>query len=401
MDLADSSTIEQAVLAVLTGTPLAEAASRAQTSPEHLVRAAARYRDAGQAALDVGLEPSGWLQANIEFTDYSTAERAFHTYLLPLLQRAMDSRSIACWWFIRKRPCWRLRALPGPGSRTGDLSRQIHELLDTAVSGGGAERWWPSPYEPETTAFGGPHGMGIAHHLFHTDSLGVLDYLHLMGREGVGGGLLEAKATSFLIISLFLRSAGQEWSEQGDVWARVAAARPLPGDVPVDRVTAMTPVLNRLLTIDATTALRAGGPLAPVADWFARMEQGGRALGHAGREGRLSLGTRGILARHILFHWNRLGFTTRQQAIWARAAREAILGSQPRAAVAATEVRTRPTAPAATAQEVRPSAGEPAYKAKTRRGGELCPVPASRSGPGAPAAGTSGEGDRQGDVGLR
>lgn len=43
--------------------------------------------------------------------------------------------------------------------------------------------------------------------------------------------------------------------------------------------------------------------------------------------GDLNLGVRGILARHILFHWNRMGFTTRQQAIWVRAAGETILGN--------------------------------------------------------------------------
>ncbi|MFF7792814.1 thiopeptide-type bacteriocin biosynthesis protein [Streptomyces sp. NPDC007991] len=207
------------------------------------------------------------------------------------------------------------------------MSRQTRELLDTAVSGGGVERWWPSPYEPETTAFGGLYGIDIAHALFHTDSLGVLDYLHHTGKEGKA--LPDAKATSLLLISLFLRAAGQEWSEQGDVWARVEAARPLPDDIPVDQVTAMAPVLNRLLTTDATPALRARGPLAPVADWFTGMEHCGRTLGPAGREGQLGLGTRGILARHILFRWNRMGFTTRQQAIWARAAGETILGSQP------------------------------------------------------------------------
>lgn len=37
-------------------------------------------------------------------------------------------------------------------------------------------------------------------------------------------------------------------------------------------------------------------------------------------------GLRGILARPILFHWNQMGFTTRQQAIYSRAAREMILG---------------------------------------------------------------------------
>ncbi len=49
----------------------------------------------------------------------------------------------------------------------------------------------------------------------------------------------------------------------GDIWARVEVARPLPVDIPLDRVTAMTPVLHRLLTIDATPFLTAKGPLAP------------------------------------------------------------------------------------------------------------------------------------------
>lgn len=58
------------------------------------------------------------------------------------------------------------------------------------------------------------------------------------------------------------------------------------------------------------------------------MESGGRALSTAARMCGLQLGLRGILARHILFHWNRMGFTTRQQAVWANAAREPALGNQ-------------------------------------------------------------------------
>ncbi|WP_308406124.1 hypothetical protein [Streptomyces naphthomycinicus] len=55
-------------------------------------------------------------------------------------------------------------------------------------------------------------------------------------------------------------------------------------------------------------------------------EDGGRALATAAHEGRLRLGLRGALARHIFFHWNRMGFNTRQQAIWLGAAWEAALG---------------------------------------------------------------------------
>ncbi|WP_416962493.1 thiopeptide-type bacteriocin biosynthesis protein [Streptomyces sp. Agncl-13] len=319
----DNSAVEQAILAVLTGAPIAEAAARVGSSEGLLTEAAARYHAAGRSALNSQPELPQEHQVNIEFTNYSTAERTFGAYLLPLLRQETETGTLVAWWFVRKRPCWRLRVTPGPVTTIDDVTKPISTALDNAVSRGEITRWWPSLYEPETTAFGGPIGMDIAHGLFHTDSVGVLDYLDRDSTDD--RGLLDPKATSLLVISLFLRAAHQEWSEQGDVWARVEAARPLPDNVSVERVTAMTGAMHRLLTIDAVPALAAGGPLTPMAEWIAGFERGGRALGHCGREGQLTLGTRSILARHILFHWNRMGFTTRQQAIWARAARETTL----------------------------------------------------------------------------
>ena len=320
MDLDDSSAAEQVILAVLTGTPITEVAARVHSSPSVLAEAVERYRSAGRATLDAQAEASKWYQANIEFADYPMAERAFFTCLMP----ALRTGHVAAWWFVRKYPCWRLRCVHGPTTGADDVSKPIDEALDRAVSLRAVTRWWRSPYEAETTAFGGPIGMDIAHDLFHADSVGVLEHLNLDSRDG--HGFLDAKVTSLLVISQFLRAANQEWSEQGDVWARVEAARPLPDDVPVERVTAMTNRLQRLLAIDTAHALAAAGPLAPIAEWITGMERVGRALGCAGREGRLTLGTRSILARHVLFHWNRMGFTTRQQAIWSRAARETIFG---------------------------------------------------------------------------
>ncbi|WP_427921494.1 thiopeptide-type bacteriocin biosynthesis protein [Streptomyces sp. cg40] len=320
----DNSAVEQAVLAVLTGTPIAEAAAQLRSSTDLLTEAAARYRAAGQAALNAQSEPANWRQVNIEFTDYSTAERTFYACLLPLLRQQTANGTLGDWWFVRKHPCWRLRVVPSSTTIAEDMARQIGEVLDNAVSRNLVNRWWPSPYEPETTAFGGPVGMAVAHSLFHTDSVGILDRLH---RDSTDDSGLDAKATSLLVVSLFLRAAGQEWGEQGDVWARVEAARPLPDDVPVELVTAMTDRMRQLLATDAFSALAVDGPNAPVSQWVAGIERSGRALGHAGREGQLGLGTRSILARHVLFHWNRMGFPLRQQAIWARAAREAVLGS--------------------------------------------------------------------------
>jgi thiopeptide-type bacteriocin biosynthesis protein len=317
MDHEDTDALEDAVLSVLTGTSVKEAAGRACTSPARLTDAAERYRAAGRAA--IAPTTADWHQVNIEFADYPTAERTFRAYLLPTLRTG----PIGAWWFVCKYPCWRLRIQPSPGARMDDAVEYLTDALDSTLSWGVAKRWWPFQYEPETVAFGGPHGMTLAHALFHTDSLGVLNY-HQHAADSTSS-LLGPKETSLLVTTLLLRTAGLEWGEQGDVWGQVEARRPLPEDVSPDQVRGMVNPVQRLLTLDAGPALT-DGPLAPLRNWVTGMEHGGRALADAARTGNLCLGLRGILARHILFHWNRMGLTTRQQAIYSRAARETILG---------------------------------------------------------------------------
>ncbi|POX43362.1 bacteriocin biosynthesis protein [Streptomyces sp. Ru73] len=313
----DTNQAEDAVLAVLRGATIEDAARSAGTSPARLAESIERYRAAGRAALDV--RSVGWHQLNIQFTDYSTAERTFRSCLVPALRNG----SVGSWWFVRKYPCWRLRLCPSPQAPQEDAIAPITEALEGSVARGAVAAWRRFPYEPETVAFGGPAGMKIAHELFHTDSIGVLDYLHVAGdsREV----LLDAKATSLLAMTLLMRAAGLELGEQGDVWGQVEEHRPLAEGVPPDRVSSMAGVLRRLLLIDVQPLL-ADGALTPVRDWFQGLEQGGLALADAWNNGRLALGMRGVLARHVLFHWNRMGFTLRQQSIWSRAAREAILG---------------------------------------------------------------------------
>ncbi|MFD5749423.1 thiopeptide-type bacteriocin biosynthesis protein [Streptomyces sp. NPDC127033] len=325
MNLYDTGASEEAILAVLAGTPLAQAAVRVPTSTERLAEAVELYRSAGRTALDALPDPSGWYQVYVEFADYPTAEQAICAYLLPALGEATNAGVVGAWWFVRKHPCWRFRISPGPAGAVEDVKKHVADALDRMVSWGVARRWWPSLYEPESFAFGGLAGTAIAHELFHADSVGVLNFLRCTATK-TDPGLLDPKATSFLLISLFLRAAGQEWSEQGDVWSKVEAKRTVPYGVPVELVSTLTGTLRKLLAIDAGPLLEAAGSLAPLADWTTAVEHAGRALADVGREGRLSLGTRSILARHILFHWNRMGFSTSQQAIWARAARETILG---------------------------------------------------------------------------
>ncbi|MEV6590956.1 thiopeptide-type bacteriocin biosynthesis protein [Streptomyces acidicola] len=317
MDHEDTSTMENAVLSVLTGTPIEQAANSARTSPARLADAIERYRTAGRAALATA--PTEWHQVNIEFADYPTAEHAFRAHLLPYLR----TESVGIWWFVRKYPCWRLRVRPAPDADIEDTVAHLAEALDRVLSQGVAKRWWPSRYEPESIAFGGSDGMALTHALFHADSIGVLHY-HQHAADAAGG-LLGAKETSLLVTTLFLRAAGLEWGEQGDVWGQIEARRPFPSEVSITQISGMTTALRRLLTLDARPALT-DGPLTPLRTWTTGMERGATALADTARAGGLQLGLRTILARHVLFHWNRMGFTNHQQAIWARAARQTILG---------------------------------------------------------------------------
>ncbi|MER5210942.1 thiopeptide-type bacteriocin biosynthesis protein [Streptomyces sp. NPDC002838] len=314
----DTDRIEGAVLAVLGGAPVEEAARAAGTEPAALSEAIERYQAAGRAALDA--EPSGWHQANIRFADYPTAARAFRTYLAP----ALRGGPVGTWWFVRKHPHWRLRYYPAPGASPEDAVRHISEALDSSVSWGVTTNWTSMPYEPETVAFGGPAGMALAHTLFHTDSAGVINYLHAAANGRLKA--LDSKATSLLVMTLMMRAAGLEFGEQGDVWGRVEQRRPLAEDVPPEQVSTMVEPLRRLLLSDARPLLN-GGDLAPMRSWVEGLERGGRALADAAGSGTLSLGKRGILARHVIFHWNRMGFALRQQSIWSRAAREAVLSN--------------------------------------------------------------------------
>ncbi|GGM23503.1 hypothetical protein GCM10010129_79870 [Streptomyces fumigatiscleroticus] len=232
---------------------------------------------------------------------------------------------------------------PRPGATISQTVTHVRRAIDRAASSGAIEHGQLMVYEPESVAFGGPAGMTIVHDLFHADSIGVLDHLHHATHHAPG--TLDAKAASLLLSTLLLRSAGLEWGEQGDVWGQITVHRPLPKDVDPDRIGGMLPSMQRLLMTDPRPVLT-NGPLASLRDWSTAPQHGGQSLADAARDGRLHLGLRGILVRHILFHWNRMGFIPRQQAIWARAARDAVLGQGPSACPAThRHPRHRPPRP--------------------------------------------------------
>ncbi|MET8012954.1 thiopeptide-type bacteriocin biosynthesis protein [Streptomyces sp. NPDC005271] len=265
-----------------------------------------------------------WHQVNIAFPDWSRAEQTALARLNPLLRTAEDEGAINAWFLIRKRPCWRVRYLPAADTDThGPIGRE----LDALTAAGHITDWTPAIYEPEVHAFGGVEAMAAAHRLFHRDSRGLLTYLQ--GEGGAASG--HRREMSLMLCSTLMRSAGLDWYEQGDVWARVATHRALPTAFDRSSTERLHTAVHRLITVDADSQLRKDGPLAHAAGWASAYTAAGQELAHLAASGALHRGLRDILAHHVIFAWNRIGLPYATQAALAAAAKTVIFGPDPTA----------------------------------------------------------------------
>jgi thiopeptide-type bacteriocin biosynthesis protein len=254
-----------------------------------------------------------WVQVNITFPGQDAYERERRAvgHLSRVLPVAEADGHITSWFFIRKGR-WRVRFLPAEtGSREAPHDdRRLHSLLTQDLP------WTSDIYEPEIHAFGGPASMDTAHTLFHADSRHLLTFL-----AGAPAGRRER---SLILLTAFMRAAGLDVGEQGDVWGRVADQRSaLRGDLPAPTTWAsFTGDVRRLLLGNA----RSGG----VADgWLTAFQEAGTQLRALREAGRLTRGIRAVTALHVIFHWNRIGIPGSAQAVLAQAAKEAIFGAAP------------------------------------------------------------------------
>ncbi|MFD0479888.1 thiopeptide-type bacteriocin biosynthesis protein [Nonomuraea thailandensis] len=195
-------------------------------------------------------------------------------------------------------------------------------MFDELLAAGTIVHWWPTVYEPETAAFGGPAGMQAAHDLFYADSLGVLDYARQAAPD------LGRRELSIVLINALLQAAGLDWFERGDVFARVAQLRPAPALADVGQVEKLSANVRTLLAVPAQAD---GDPFAPgglaafASPWLTAWQAAGNELGRAAAEGRIYRGLRALLTHVVIFHWNRLGLSATTQGILARAAVSAFL----------------------------------------------------------------------------
>jgi thiopeptide-type bacteriocin biosynthesis protein len=267
-----------------------------------------------------------WHQVNVAFPDWTRAEPTVLARLAPQLSAAEAEGLIDAWFFIRKRPCWRVRYLPDADADVdakaqARIEQHLGELTASEHIGG----WTRAVYEPEVHAFGGARAMTAAHRLFHRDSRSLLAYLQ--GESGAAPG--HRREISVMLCSILMRTAGQDWYEHGDVWARVAAHREPPAGHDQTVPGTFQAAVRRLMTVDAESQMREDAPLAHAAGWADAYAAAGRELAGLAADGLLHRGLRDVLAHHVIFAWNRLGLPYAVQAVLADTAKTVVFGPDP------------------------------------------------------------------------
>ncbi|MEU1175248.1 methyltransferase, FxLD system [Streptomyces microflavus] len=259
------------------------------------------------------MPPDRWHQHNITFIDRDSARHAIDERVGPTLITAETEGQLTGWWFMNKQP-WPLRYL------ADEPSPIIESLLSDLVGEGAVVSWLPCVYEPECAAFGGPDAMKAAHGLFHSDSRHLLTYQP--GPEHLG-----RKETAVLLASVMMRGAGLDWFEQADVWAKVAALRPVTSALSPARVAELTPFVRKLMSADAHALSLRDGPLHGHGAWVTAFERTGATLARLAQRGALTRGLRAVIAHHIIFHANRAGLFRDDQGALSNIAREAVMGT--------------------------------------------------------------------------
>jgi hypothetical protein len=310
-------------------------------------------------------------------------ERFAAEHLLPGMTALISEGAISSWFFMRKRPYWRLRVhLTETASDDAGGTASVDERLGALATAATVAHWTHTIYEPEVHAFGGAKAMVVAHDLFHRDSAHILTGLarssdaavnpdhhghdhdrtpsqqqpstrarriglsrffrgHLRHHTGVldgrpqapmrdardsGHGLGEhRREVSILLCRNLMFGAGLDWFEQGDVWARVAGLR--SASLHAGTRWTVRDDLRRLLTVDANPTgplLGPSGALAAFGPWAQAFAMCGGQLRELANTEALTRGIRAVLAHHVIFHWNRMGLDHASQSILSHTAKTVV-----------------------------------------------------------------------------
>ncbi|WP_026931901.1 thiopeptide-type bacteriocin biosynthesis protein [Glycomyces tenuis] len=298
----------------------AQIADEHRVSTTTLLSAVEVYHEAGRAAVETATAAETWLQTHVEFTSWDQAHHYAADEIAPELDSLCATGFARRWWFIRKYPRWRIRVQATSPEHRPELAARLDRIWANLTDAGSISAWQPTVYEPETLAFGGTSGMRVAHELFSADSRTVLD--HLIRTDPPLG----IRETSILLCTRLLHAANLEWFEMGDVWHHVTRLRPMPAEVPSERLKVLAKDIKPLLSIGAgphTELFADRSPLHPYTRWVRAFADAGATLRTFADVGDLQRGLRSVLAYHVIFHWNRIGLSSQQQTLLAHAAKAA------------------------------------------------------------------------------
>lgn len=254
-----------------------------------------------------------WRQVNIAYPgDRAQRERHAVRHLPRILPAAEKDGIITAWWFTRKSR-WRIRYHLTEDAGMTDPD-PVHRLLSAET----AFAWTRDIYEPEIHAFGGPESTALGHALFHHDSRHILPFLQ--------DNPADRLEYSIVLCTAFMRAAGLDWNEQGDVWARITEQRAGL----IDHAAAPEPATWKSFTAGIRHLLLGSArPEAVGRDWLTAFSDAGAELLVLREQGKLTRGIRAVIALHVIFHWNRIGIPGSTQAVLARAAKDAVFLNYP------------------------------------------------------------------------
>jgi thiopeptide-type bacteriocin biosynthesis protein len=259
-----------------------------------------------------------WIYLRIPVRD--SPVRVIQDCIRPLVQRLADAGLSDEWWWLTKLDlhglALRCRIAVSPANKSAAediIAAELAERASDVVT---------VAYEPEFCLFGGPTGMSLAHAHFCSDSRFLLGWLE-DADHSVAPILSEGLALALAI--RMLRAARLDVFEMWDVFARVREKRSVRQRIDLEPFAVLTAkVLEK--GPERIFELFSGKRRDLIEEHVRFLDQFGMQLNDAHFGGRMTCGIREFLAPVILFHWNRVGFSTVRQGSLCTALVTALAG---------------------------------------------------------------------------
>jgi thiopeptide-type bacteriocin biosynthesis protein len=254
-----------------------------------------------------------WTQMTVTLDDTTRQwERLMAGEFQDRIRSWLAADSERAFFFVNKRPGIRLRALTSDSDGTNALAQTLHEM----AAGRQILSWAYGSYEPEVFQFGGESGLTLAHAYFTAESLAVMAFL----RARIGGSSsMSPERFSILLLDTLLRSVVEDELEVWDVWGNMeltgrldrpaiqkysAEGAGAPSQLRLrDQLRGVYFGSQRVAEPERAFFESYRSQTSPIAGKFRELDQTGRLLWNKRR----------ILPFWIIFHWNRMRFSFRQQ----------------------------------------------------------------------------------------